>query len=202
MTIAFDHGSMTDWGLVVTDACAGTELLCIVQPGDLVEVVTQQNTDHWVRIYSNLQFGSGGSFALCVTGYTQICDGGIVSTAAGGTNPVTVCQDAQADVIDLITSSTSTENYTFVLTDENDNIVAVLAGGSLDFNSAPLLSAVPVDRYARCGTLVDCERTANVHAIAAAPIVLKTLRRPINVMSSLPDLSPTLAELTIVHRPG
>ncbi|MEO8587969.1 MAG: T9SS type A sorting domain-containing protein [Flavobacteriales bacterium] len=136
--ITFDHGSMTDWGITVTDACDGNEVECVVQPADVIEIPTQPDTDYWVRVYTNTQFGAGGSFTICLTGLTEVCDGGIISSAIGGVNPVIVCQDAQPDVIDLITSSTSMENYVFILTDASDLIVTTLVGASIDFNLTPL----------------------------------------------------------------
>lgn len=136
--IDFEHGTMTDWGIAVTTACEGAEVACIVQPASLVDVVVQPGTDYWIRVFSNLQFGAGGAFTICLTGITQICDGGVVSTVAAGTEPIVVCQDQQADVIDFITSSTSTENYSFILTDGADVIVSTITGASVDFNSAPL----------------------------------------------------------------
>jgi hypothetical protein len=63
------------------------------------------------------------------------CEGGDVTTA-GGAPSVNICQDSEADVIDFATSSTSTNNYTYVLTDESDRIVTLLSGNALDFNSA------------------------------------------------------------------
>ncbi|MBP7450062.1 MAG: T9SS type A sorting domain-containing protein, partial [Flavobacteriales bacterium] len=136
--IDFEHGTMTDWGISVNSACEGTEVACIVQPASLVDVVVQPGTDYWIRVFSNLQFGVGGAFEICLTGITQDCDAGVLSTAAAGTEPIVVCQDLQADVLDFITSSTSTENYSFILTNDNDVIVSTITGASVDFNSAPL----------------------------------------------------------------
>lgn len=136
--IDFEHGTMTDWGIAVNTACEGAEVACIVQPASLVDVVVQPGTDYWIRVFTNLQFGAGGAFNICLTGITQVCDAGVLSTAATGTEPIVVCQDLQADVIDFITSSTSTENYSFILTDGNDVIVSTITGASVDFNSAPL----------------------------------------------------------------
>jgi hypothetical protein len=65
------------------------------------------------------------------------CDGGDLTTTGGSTS-VSVCQDEEADVIDFTTTSTSAENYAFILTDENDAIITALAGNALDFNSAAI----------------------------------------------------------------
>ena len=136
--IDFEHGTMTDWGIAVNTACDGAEMACIVQPASLVDVVVQPGTDYWIRVFSNLQFGAGGPFDICLTGITQVCDAGVVSTSLAGTDPLIICQDLHADVVELLTSSTSTENYSFILTDGADVIVSSIIGSALDFNSAPL----------------------------------------------------------------
>ena len=139
VTINFNSGSMEDWALSIATGCAGSELLCLTQPVDPIVFATDPDTDYIVRIHSNLANGNGGQFTLCITGDvpTVICDGGSVQTVDGFFN-VDVCQDAVPDVIDFATTSTAAENYTFLLTDDNNIIVAQLMGGSLDFNSAAL----------------------------------------------------------------
>jgi hypothetical protein len=74
--------------------------------------------------------GAPVSVQICVA-----CEGGDVTTANSATS-VNICQDGEADVIDFTTSSTSTNNYTYVLTDDSDRIVTLLSGNALDFNSA------------------------------------------------------------------
>ncbi len=137
VTITFDPGTMTDWAIVVSDACDGNELACEIAPLAPFEVTVSEGTTYWVRVYSNLDWGMGGNFTICLTGAapTLICDGGDVTTTTGSTS-VSVCQDEEADVIDFTTNSTSVENYAFILTDENNAIITALAGNALDFNSA------------------------------------------------------------------
>ncbi|MEO8587970.1 MAG: T9SS type A sorting domain-containing protein [Flavobacteriales bacterium] len=139
VTINLDPGTMEDWAVTVTEGCGGSEVYCEVNPAAPIELTTTVSTTYVVRVYSNLDFGVGGGFTICVTGAepTIVCDGGSVHTL-GGLTDVTVCQDVDADVVEFATSSISAESYAFVLTDASDLIVTVLAGNSLDFNSAPL----------------------------------------------------------------
>ncbi|MEO8069027.1 MAG: T9SS type A sorting domain-containing protein [Flavobacteriales bacterium] len=65
------------------------------------------------------------------------CDGGLVLTSTFTTSEV-VCSNGQADVISFINTSTSTESYDYILTDANNNIISLLAGGSFDFETAAL----------------------------------------------------------------
>lgn len=59
--------TMTDYVLVVLDACGGTELLCYVLPPAAQSVEVTENTDYIVRIYSNTQYGDPGPFTICVS---------------------------------------------------------------------------------------------------------------------------------------
>lgn len=140
ISIVFDPGTMTDWGITVSDACSGgSELACESNPAVPVDVTTLPNTDYWVRIYSDMGAGSGGEFTLCISGTapTIVCDGSTVSSSDGSTN-ITVCQDGDPDVIDVTNTSTSIQAYDYVVTDESDIIVMLMAMGSLDFNALPM----------------------------------------------------------------
>ncbi|MBL7953186.1 MAG: T9SS type A sorting domain-containing protein [Flavobacteriales bacterium] len=140
ISLIFDPGTMTDWGIAVSDACeGGTELVCEINPAVPIDVTTVPNTDYWIRIYSDLGAGSGGSFTLCVSGAapTYICDGASVTLGDGSTG-VSICQDGDPDVLDVINSSNSIEDYSYVVMDENNIVVALMAMGSLDFNALPM----------------------------------------------------------------
>jgi hypothetical protein len=139
VTITLDEGTMEDWAFTVMDACGGGEIACEIQPGGGISVDVDPFTDYLVRVYSNFTFGNGGQFTICLTGAVEslVCDGATVQASSGQT-VLDICQDAEADVIDFVTTSVSAEDYTFILTDEDDAIIAVLVGGSLDFNSAAL----------------------------------------------------------------
>ncbi len=139
VTINLDQGTMEDWAITVMDACNGNEIACEIQPAGGIEVPTDPFVDYLVRVYSNYTYGAGGQFSVCLTGAEEslVCDGASVQTQDGHIS-VDVCQDAEADVIDFVTTSVSAEDYTFILTDASDDIIAVLVGSSLDFNSAAL----------------------------------------------------------------
>ncbi|HRH68294.1 MAG TPA: T9SS type A sorting domain-containing protein [Flavobacteriales bacterium] len=140
VTVDLDPMEMEDWGITVSDGCsAGTEIFCEFGMMEPVVLTTTENTTYWVRVVSNLEFGEGGEFALCLSGSspTFVCDGGEVSTMDGETT-VDVCQNGDADVIDFITTSTSAENYSFLVTDESNVIVTLMSGNSLDFNAIAL----------------------------------------------------------------
>lgn len=135
ITILFDPGTMTSWGISVQDACDGRELLCEVRPSAPVDLDTRANTQLLIRIFSDLSAGQPGRSTMCVTGavISTICDGASVSTTDGETF-LTICQDAASDVIDFATTSVSPVNHTYVVADIHGIIVAVVAGNSLDFN--------------------------------------------------------------------
>lgn len=140
VSVVFDPGTMTDWGVAVSDACTGgSELACEINPAVPIDVTTAPDTDYWVRVYSDMGAGSGGQFTLCVSGTapTIVCDGANVQLGDGSTN-ITICQDGDPDVIDVLNSSASVQAYDYVVTDESDIIVALMAMGSLDFNALPM----------------------------------------------------------------
>ena len=137
--VSFDAGTMGDHGLVILDACGGNELACAIAPVDSIAVSTTPNTDYWLRVYSNTDRGAGGMFSLCVSGIAPVatCEGSTVETTMAEVN-VTVCSDLISDVIEFTSMSTSMEDYAYVLTTDMDEIITLLAGNSLDFNTASL----------------------------------------------------------------
>ena len=139
ITINLDPGTMTSWGIAVQDACDGNELLCVVQPSAPVDLDVQPGTPLLIRIFTDLTMGDPGAFAMCVTGAvtSTICEGGTVSTFNGDAL-VSICQDSEPDVVDLTTTSEAPVSYTYVVTDVDGVIVAVVAGNSLDFNGLML----------------------------------------------------------------
>lgn len=66
--------AMTDWAFTVLDGCAGSESACVIQPGGPYTVTLTANTDYIIRVYSNLQYGVGGPFTICVAGLGEIAD--------------------------------------------------------------------------------------------------------------------------------
>ena len=85
--------------------------------------------------------GSFGPYTITVSATAcagvGTCDGGLVLTSTFSTSEV-VCSNGLPDVISFITTSTSTESYDYILADDNDNIISLLAGGSFDFETAAL----------------------------------------------------------------
>ncbi len=69
VTVDFVNVNMEDWGVVVTDACGSvTDVACEIGPDAPFDVSVDPNTDYLVRVYSNLDFGVGGDFTLCLSG--------------------------------------------------------------------------------------------------------------------------------------
>ncbi|MEZ4739877.1 MAG: T9SS type A sorting domain-containing protein [Flavobacteriales bacterium] len=140
VTLTLDQMDMANWAVTVSDACTGgTEIACEIAPDAPIVLTTTENTDYWVRVYSNLEFGEGGAFTLCLSGAmpTFVCDGGEVA-GNGGAVSINVCQNTVVDVIDFSTNSASIEEYSYVVTDESDAIVALMVGNSMDFNMLAL----------------------------------------------------------------
>lgn len=135
ITINFDPGTMTAWGIAVQDACDGTELVCVLQPSAPVDLDVAAGTALLIRVFTDRTQGAPGAFAMCVTGAvpSTICNGGLVSTT-DQQGLLSICQDSAPDVIDFTTSSAAPVNYAYVVTDMDSVIVAVIAGNSLDFN--------------------------------------------------------------------
>ncbi len=76
MLITLEAGKdMTDYAFTVLTACDGEEIACEIGPDPLIEVMVTPNTDYYLRVYSNLDWGVGGSFNLCVM------DGGLMPEA-------------------------------------------------------------------------------------------------------------------------
>lgn len=139
ITINFDPGTMTAWGIAVQDACDGTELLCVTQPGAPMDLDVQPGVQLLVRVFTDLALGDPGAFAMCVTGAvtSTICNGGLVATSDDAAF-LAVCQDGSPDVVEFSTNSTSPVNYTYMVTDLDSIIVAVVSGNSIDFNEMML----------------------------------------------------------------
>ncbi|MBX2973638.1 MAG: T9SS type A sorting domain-containing protein [Flavobacteriales bacterium] len=57
---------MDDHGFAVYDACGGNELACEIIPDGVVGVPVAAGADYLIQVYSNLDWGVGGSFTLCV----------------------------------------------------------------------------------------------------------------------------------------
>lgn len=78
--------AMTDWAFTVSEGCDGTEVACFVVPDVPMNVVVTPNTDYVVRVYSNLDWGVGGPFTLCVAAYGMLPEPP-VNDACGSVTP-------------------------------------------------------------------------------------------------------------------
>ncbi len=113
---AFAPGEVLVWGLAYTGPLD-------IQPGQTVFSVLQSLE------CSDL---SSNSIAFTLTR----TDGGTVALAGGGTS-INVCTaDGSPDELVFTTSSDAGENYTFVVTDASNNIIAFSPSGSIDFEGA------------------------------------------------------------------
>ena len=121
---------------------------------DIVAATSWNNTDcgdgNWTVYYENVpagtyylavltEAGSEGPYTIDVSttacAGSGTCDGGFV--LSGNNNSTEdVCDDGFADVITFITSSTSTENFSYILTDANNNVISLLGSNSFDFETA------------------------------------------------------------------
>ena len=82
VTVDFDNSSMEDWGVVVTDACGSAlDVACEIGPEAPFDVPVDPNTDYLVRVYSNLDFGAGGDFTLCLSGAISTAVEAVEATA-------------------------------------------------------------------------------------------------------------------------
>ena len=65
--------------------------------------------------------------------YGQSCDGGTVSTAAGDTTTYTCPGDGNADMIMFAHTTSSMDNYAYVVTDPSGVILGLPPGNTVDF---------------------------------------------------------------------
>ncbi|HRF80250.1 MAG TPA: hypothetical protein PL070_09190, partial [Flavobacteriales bacterium] len=63
----------------------------MVAPVSAQEVEVTADTDYWIRVYSNLTYGVGGEFTLCVSS----------ATVTTPTPPNDLCADAVPQVVAL-----------------------------------------------------------------------------------------------------
>ncbi len=82
VTLTPDDPTTMDWGFVVYDACGGAGVVCQIGPSGPQQVPVTPGMNYYIRVYSNLDFGTGGPFTLCVaTPENAPANDGCVSTA-------------------------------------------------------------------------------------------------------------------------
>lgn len=126
VVITIDPGTLGDLGVEVRTACAGTSVFCAV--GDTAyTVAVEPATNYRVRVFSNNDFGFGGTFGICVTVPPAGCHAGTISGPGG--NEVIACSNG-GDPIPFMQSG-AVGSTTWLLTDVADTIIMVLDGPTL-----------------------------------------------------------------------
>lgn len=68
VTVDMANVNGTDWAFTVQATCdPGAEIACEIMPSGPVQVNVTPNTDYYIRVYANTDFGVGGEFTLCVS---------------------------------------------------------------------------------------------------------------------------------------
>ncbi|MBK8340643.1 MAG: hypothetical protein IPK99_11920 [Flavobacteriales bacterium] len=131
--IALQPGTITDWGVEVIDTCFGTSLVCGVWPLFEYTVPTVPNTDYLIRVFTNADFGSPGTYSLCLSAEDPplICDGDVVKSDLGDTT-ATICKDGVPDPFTFVHYSQGIGSNILVLTDDGDNVIAEIPAGYID----------------------------------------------------------------------
>lgn len=81
-----------------------------------------------------------GCFSLSANYITIVRDvpnGGAVATVDGESMVYTCPGDGSADIVEFAVSGNSNSNFTYVITDDQNNILGIPPGNSQDFNGAP-----------------------------------------------------------------
>ncbi len=68
ISITLSPGTATDWNYMIYDGCSGTELVCVTVPTGTQTYTATPNADFILQVESNLDFGIGGTFQLCIEG--------------------------------------------------------------------------------------------------------------------------------------
>lgn len=148
--------AMTDWALVVWSGCGGTEVACTVVPTAPVVVSTDPNTTYVIQVYSNLDYGVGGPFTLCVEGSVgggggpanDECAGAIALTAG------TSCVPTSGTVLNATQSPNST--FCAVGTNHTDvwyRFVATATDMHIEVDPGQWFDAVVAVYEGSCGAL-------------------------------------------------
>ena len=148
-TFEFNSSSNADYVFVVTD---DNNVILSILMGDMIDfdVAGTGTCRVWGLSYRGNIIAEPGDNASSVLAdqcfdlsdnFVEInrveTEGGTVSTPAGDTTVYTCPGDGIADVIDFVSTSTSSADYAYVVTDEDNNILALADGDSFDFDGAP-----------------------------------------------------------------
>lgn len=129
VVIAITPGTIGDIGLEVREACGGASVFCAV--GDTAwNVPVEPGMDYRVRVFSNNDFGFGGTFGICITPPTGSCDAGEVSLVGGATG-ITACMNGD-DAFPVLQGSAYGGTLGLILTNAGDTIVSLLGSNEVD----------------------------------------------------------------------
>ncbi|MCB0758417.1 MAG: hypothetical protein KDC01_08165, partial [Flavobacteriales bacterium] len=68
VTVNMANVDGTDWAFTVQTTCdPGAEIACEINPAGPIQVNVTPNTDYYIRVFANTDFGVGGEFTLCVS---------------------------------------------------------------------------------------------------------------------------------------
>ncbi len=134
--ITIAPGTMGDIGVEVLDSCGGNSVLCGIG-GTSYTLAVAQATLYKVRVFSNNDFGYGGTFTICVSGLVpEVSCSGDTLRLADGDSTITVC-DGSGTIVDFTIPTANTQTYVLVITDEADTIVGLYSGTSIDMGPYP-----------------------------------------------------------------
>jgi hypothetical protein len=131
----------TEWNLIAT-TCPANDSLVYASVHDTTLCGDGNSTDfyddlpagtYYVPVLNNPFVQDEHPYTLTISAVqcdSISCDGGLVS--GNGASDVTVCINLGPAVITFSANSTSVESYSYILTDNADNIVNVLAADELD----------------------------------------------------------------------
>jgi len=71
---------------------------------------------------------------ITVTNFTP--DGGAIATGDGNTSETVCVGDGMPDVVEFVTTASTPQSYAYLITDENNIVLAVVPGNSFDFDGA------------------------------------------------------------------
>lgn len=138
VTVELINGTAGDLNFTVQTSCdPGAELWCELGPFVPIDIIVVPNTDYYVRVFSNLDYGVGGDFTLCVSHPATApappnddCSAAVMLTPATTCNPVvgTTAGAGQSMVPTECNGVGASSNandvwYAFTATTTNDTIV-------------------------------------------------------------------------------
>ena len=177
VVIKLAPGTIGDIGLEVRDGCSGAAVFCAT--GDTSYTVPVAPGTHYrARVFSNNDFGFGGTFGICVTLPQGACSAGALSVL-GGAMAVSACTNGGDPVVFVLEGAIG-NTTAFILTDAEDTIITLLPG----FNLIPD-GLVPGDYHVRAlvydGDLIGAAPGSPLSGITATGNCLDLSDTPVTV---------------------